>query len=72
MSDNLPAPVRPHDEAAARSIVDPPELNAVQTVTKEMEAAVAIGNGDADEMESSGEWIQADLFTAWTQPRRLQ
>lgn len=44
----------------------PPRLSAVSTVITEdsqMLSAFAIGEGNADEMTSSGRWISADKWT---------
>lgn len=64
MADNLPANVQPTDAAAAFPTEQRPALNEVETTTHNCEKALAIGNGDADEMQASGEWIQSTHFVS--------
>lgn len=57
----LPKVINPKtDEAAAEPPDDRPSLNAVTAVTENCSDALLLGEGSVEEMDSTGEWIQAE------------
>lgn len=67
----LPAVITPFDEAAASPPNDRPELNAVKGQTKDLDAAIILGEGTEEEMADSGAWIQMGCWTTIGKQERM-
>lgn len=58
---NLPKVINPKTDAAAGEPPDDrPSLNAITAVTPNCSDALLLGEGSVEEMDDSGEWIQAE------------